>query len=68
MIARIKNSAFGKRLYRFSRVPYFGYPLRIMARAVQSEALQIAHLKTENRAHNAHQAAILTAFEKKKSS
>ncbi|TNJ40939.1 hypothetical protein [Phaeobacter sp. B1627] len=62
MIAKLKQTAFGKTLYRLSRSS-FGGPLRWSAAALQNEAIQPAHLAPANRRHNRTQAAILARFE-----
>lgn len=62
MLQRLKKSSLGKWMYRASRLPGLGLPLRVLSRMVQIEALQIAHLKPRNRAHNRRQRRILSDF------
>ncbi|EBA14555.1 hypothetical protein RSK20926_01132 [Roseobacter sp. SK209-2-6] len=61
MLQKLKQSSFGKLLYRLSRSS-LGAPLRHLAQALQHEALNPAHLSARNRAHNKAQMQILKAF------
>lgn len=63
MIDRLKKTAFGKRIHRFSRLPVIGWPVRMLARLVQSEVFQPSHLYAANIAHNRAQAEALKSFE-----
>lgn len=63
MIRRIKQSSFGKSLYRLSRSGPAGWPLRLVARGVQTVDLTLTHAKPANKAHNRKQQEILSAFE-----
>ncbi len=64
MIARLKKSRFGQVLCRVSQNSLFGWPLKIAARAVQSEAVQPAHFLPSHRAHNTRQERLLSDFER----
>lgn len=63
MINRLKKTAFGKRIHRFSRLPVVGWPVRMLARFVQSEVFQPSHLYPAHIAHNRTQAETLKSFE-----
>lgn len=63
MIDRLKRTRLGKLIYRLSRRPVVGWPLRMLARFVQSEAFQPAHLVPANIAHNQNARAALKRFE-----
>jgi hypothetical protein len=65
MIAKLKQTALGKSLYRLSR-SRFGTPLAWLAGLLQHEILQPAHLHPGNRAHNQKQMDILARFEAQK--
>ncbi|MFP3385588.1 hypothetical protein [Tritonibacter sp. SIMBA_163] len=62
MIAKLKQSAFGKILYRLSR-SIFGRPLRRLSTWLQSESTQMVHMSAKNRQHNREQVEILERFE-----
>lgn len=62
MLRKLKQTTFGKALYRLSHNP-LGAPLRGVARLLQHEALDPAHLYMRNRAHNRRQKEILSRFE-----
>jgi len=62
MIAKLKQTALGKGLYRLSRSP-FGRPLAGIALLLQHDAIQPAHLKPVHRHHNQKQIDILSRFE-----
>ncbi|MEL7165876.1 MAG: hypothetical protein AAGL96_10440 [Pseudomonadota bacterium] len=68
MIEKIKHSRFGQTLYRFSRRPVIGRPVLMLAKLLQSDALNLDHVKAKNRAHNARQMEILAAFERERRS
>ncbi|KAA0912323.1 hypothetical protein [Aquicoccus porphyridii] len=62
LLARLKATRLGKWLYRQSRHPRLGVPLRwVMAQGIH-ERLDLAHWRAANRRHNARQAATLAAF------
>jgi hypothetical protein len=63
MIRRLKQSSFGKALYRLSRRSPAGWPLRILGWGLQSVDLALTHAKPVNKAHNRRQQEILSAFE-----
>ncbi|MDF3420220.1 hypothetical protein HKX23_17845 [Sulfitobacter sp. KE29] len=63
MIGKLKNSRTGKRLYRFSRRPAVGWPIRSLARFLQSEHFQPSHFYPANRAHNRRVSEQLERFE-----
>ncbi|MCG7625985.1 hypothetical protein [Epibacterium sp. Ofav1-8] len=62
MIAKLKQTALGKLLYRLSRSTA-GRPLAGLAALLQHEAIQLAHLKPAHRRHNQTQCDILAQFE-----
>lgn len=62
MIARLKATLLGKWLYRLSRLPVIGLPLRWLSRREAFKAIDLAHFRAENRRHNATQARTLAAF------
>lgn len=62
MLRKLKQTHFGKALYRLSRTS-LGAPLRGLARLLQHDALDPAHLYMRNRAHNRRQREILSRFE-----
>lgn len=62
MIAYLKTSRLGKRLYRLSRRRILGAPLRWLSRRGAFEVLEAAHFKPGNRRHNAAQARTLAQF------
>lgn len=62
MLRKLKQTHFGKVLYRLSRTS-LGVPLRWAAVLLQHEALDPAHLSARNRAHNRRQTEILSRFE-----
>jgi len=66
MIRQFKQTALGKKLYRFSRRSHFGGPLRALARVLQSAPLDTAHLHPSHRAHNQRQRDILASFESRR--
>lgn len=61
MLQRLKQSSFGKLLYRMSRSA-FGAPLRNLAQVLQHEALNPVHLASKNRTHNKTQIETLELF------
>ncbi|HCQ57670.1 MAG TPA: hypothetical protein DIU10_07180 [Sulfitobacter sp.] len=63
MIGTLKKSRTGKRLYRFSRRPAVGWPIRRLAQFLQSEHFQPSHLYPANRAHNRRVSEQLERFE-----
>jgi len=63
MLERFKKTGLGKAIYRLSRRPTVGPPLRRLAAAAQSEAFQPAHLRPDNLAHNKRARAALEHFE-----
>lgn len=63
MISRLKKTQSGKRLYRFSRLPVVGWPIRMVAQFVQSEYFQPSHLYPTNRDHNRRVSEQLERFE-----
>ena len=63
MIDRLKKTSLGKRIHRFSRLPLFGWPIRMLARFVQSEWFQPDHLKPAHIIHNRRATAALKRFE-----
>lgn len=63
MFERLKKTTLGKAIYRFSRWPVIGWPVRALARFVQSEVFQPSHLYPANIAHNRQQSAALKRFE-----
>jgi hypothetical protein len=62
MIAHLKTSRLGKRLYRLSHHRLLGAPLRWLSRRGAFEVMDAAHLKPENRRHNAAQTRTLAQF------
>jgi len=62
MIKKLKQSKFGKALYRLSRSP-LGAPLRRLARLAQHERVQLTHLSRAHRQHNQKQTDVLGRFE-----
>ena len=62
MIAKLKKTALGKILYRLSRSS-FGAPLRRLSRLLQSEQMNLSHLRPAHRAHNRAQVLTLSRFE-----
>ncbi|MEO1777196.1 MAG: hypothetical protein AAFU63_00245 [Pseudomonadota bacterium] len=65
MIEKLKKTWFGNQIHRISHGSRLGYPLLILSRVVQSEAVQWTHLRPEHRAHNARQQDVLATFERK---
>lgn len=63
MFDRLKKTAFGKWVYKFSRRPGIGWPMLMLSRFVQSEIVQPAHYYPDNRAHNRKQEQTLKQFE-----
>lgn len=63
MIDSLKKTLLGKQIHRFSRLPVVGWPVRMLARFVQSEVFQPSHLYPANIAHNRTQADTLKSFE-----
>jgi hypothetical protein len=64
MLRKLKQSRFGKLLYRMSCLRA-GRPLRWVANWVESGAELTVHLKPENLRHNRDRSRTLTAFEQK---
>jgi len=62
MIAKLKNTALGKMLYRLSRSS-FGAPLHHISRLLHSGLGHLSHLHPANRAHNRAQTQTLSRFE-----
>ncbi len=62
MIALLKKTVLGKRLYRLSRSP-LGRPLAVLATLMQHERFQLSHLKPAHRRHNQEQLDILAKFD-----
>jgi hypothetical protein len=63
MIAKLKATRFGKGLYRASKQNFWGAPIRLVARALQTETLHPSHLYPANLRHNAAQVRMLKQFE-----
>lgn len=62
MLARLKASFVGKWLYRLSRHPRLGAPMRWVLDRGLHERLDPAHWRAANRQHNARQTETLAAF------
>lgn len=62
MIAKLKNTALGRILYRLSRSS-FGAPLRHISRLLQSGQGHLSHLRPAHLAHNRAQIQTLSRFE-----
>lgn len=62
MIAKLKNTALGKMLYRLSRSS-FGAPLHQISRLLQSGQGHLSHLHPAHLAHNRAQIQTLSRFE-----
>lgn len=62
MIVFLKKTRLGKYLYRLSRRPRIGMPLRRIAGFLQSEFLRSDHFKPQNTAHNRKANAVLNQF------
>jgi len=62
MIEQLKKSRVGKRLYRLSRRQGIGRVVRLIARLIQAEPLQLDHYRPLNIAHNRRQKHVLQRF------
>lgn len=63
MFDRLKKTAFGRWVYKFSRRPGFGWLMLMLSRSVQSEIVQPIHYYPASRAHNRAQEQTLEQFE-----